>query len=223
MPGVARYDGLADWYEQVFRSDGLRPGELEPLRRLLGPGGGRCLDVGCGTGAAHPYLVELGWQVIGVDVSEDQLRLARARGVDAVHARAEKLPFADRSFDAVVSLWTHTDVDDFSRTLHEVARVLRTGGPFVYVGAHPCFVGPHSRFVAAEGVPVLHSGYREARRYTDAPGISAEGLRARVGATQLPLGPFLQAFLDAGFVLDHFEEQPADREYPYIVATRWHR
>ena len=100
--------------------------------------------------------------------------------------------------------------------------MLRPGAPLVYIGAHPCFVGPHSRYVGAVGVPVLHPGYRATGRYREGPAISPEGLRARVGATHLPLGLFLQAFLDAGFALERFEELE-DREYPYMVALRCRR
>ncbi len=222
MVGVARYDGLAEWYDAVFRSEGISATEHDGLEHLLGRGPGRCIDVGCGTGAALPLLAELGWSVTGVDVSEDQLRIARARGLDAVHAPAEELPFADASFDAAVSLWTHTDVEDFPAVVREIARVLRPDAPFVYLGAHPCFVGPHSRFVAAEGVPELHPGYRETARYSDGPAISPHGLRAKVGASHLPLGLFLTAFPDAGFVLERFAEG-SEREYPHVVALRWRR
>jgi hypothetical protein len=104
----------------------------------------------------------------------------------------------------------------------ELARVLQPGAPLVYLGAHPCFVGPHSRFFAAEGVPTLHPGYRTSGRYTDAPGVNPDGLRAKVGATHLPLGAFLGTFLDAGLTLEHLEE-PGEREYPYQLALRWRR
>jgi SAM-dependent methyltransferase len=222
MAQVARYDGLADWYDTVFRSAGVSAAEHASLEQLLGHGTGRCLDVGCGTGAAAPILAELGWSVTGVDVSSDQLRIARARGVDAVLAPAEQLPFSDASFDAAVSLWTHTDVGDFRAMLREIARVVRSGSPFVYIGAHPCFVGPHSRFAEAQGVPELHPGYRQTGRYTDGPGVRPDGLRAKVGATHLPLGSFLQSFLDAGFSLEAFAEGP-EREYPHALAMRWRR
>jgi hypothetical protein len=106
--------------------------------------------------------------------------------------------------------------------LGELARVLRSGAPFVYIGAHPCFVGPHSRFFGATGVPELHGGYARAGRYDDGPAIRPEGLRARVGATHLPLGLFVQAFVDAGFALERFEEL-GSREYPYMVALRCRR
>jgi SAM-dependent methyltransferase len=217
---AARYDGLAAWYEE-FRPS-LSPDESDALERLLGPGDGRCLDLGCGTGVAFEPLRRLGWSVIGTDVSEDLLEAARERGMETVHALADSLPFDNGTFDAAVSIWTHTDVGDFAAVLDELARVLRAGAPFVYIGAHPCFVGPHSRFIEAKGVPVLHHGYRETGRYDDGPAISPDGLRARVGATHLPLGLFLQAFLDAGFTIEHFEEL-GSREFPYVVALRCRR
>jgi SAM-dependent methyltransferase len=217
---AARYDGLAAWYEE-FRPS-LSPDESDALERLLGPGDGRCLDLGCGTGVAFDPLRQLGWSVIGTDVSEDLLEAARERGMETVHALADSLPFDNGTFDAAVSIWTHTDVDDFAAVLDELARVLRAGAPFVYIGAHPCFVGPHSRFIEAKDVPVLHHGYRKTGRYDDGPAIGPDGLRARVGATHLPLGLFLQAFLDAGFTIEHFEEL-GSREFPYVVALHSRR
>jgi SAM-dependent methyltransferase len=219
----ARYDGVAEWYDREFATGELAVVPRKTAVRLLGEGPGRLLDVGCGTGTHTAAFGEHGWDVVGVDISEDQLRIARERGVEVVQADVAALPFDDASFDAVISMWTHTDVDAFPDLLREAVRVLRANGLFVYVGAHPCFVGPHSRFISAEGVPELHPGhYWRTERYTDAPGISPQGLRAKVGATHLPLGLFLQAFLDAGLRLERFEELEG-REYPYVVALRCRR
>jgi SAM-dependent methyltransferase len=218
----ARYDGVVDWYE-TFRPE-LGAVETDVLERHLGRGPGRCLDLGCGTGVAIATLQRLGWTVAGVDVSEKMLARARERGAEVVRAAGDALPFADGSFDAVVSIWTHTDVDDFPAVVREAARVLRGDGPLVYIGAHPCFVGPHSRFIAAQGVPELHAGYRDTGRYDDGPAIGPDGLRARVGATHLPLGLFLGAFLDAGFRIERFEELDADASsYPFRIALRARR
>jgi SAM-dependent methyltransferase len=218
---VARYDSIAAWYDD-FRPS-LNLAERDALERLLTAGAGRCLDLGCGTGIAAPVLSALGWSVIGVDASEGLLQLARGRGVEVVRGSVDALPFPDASFDAAVSLWTHTDVGDFGAALTEVARVLRPGGPFVYIGAHPCFVGPHSRFVAAEGVPELHPGYLQAGRYgTEAPGVGRDGLRAKVGGVHLPLGAFVRSFLDAGLALERFEELE-NRPYPFTIALRCRR
>lgn len=217
---MARYDGIADWYDTEFLGDTHDPGR-EVALELLGQGPGRLLDLGCGTGAHTTAFRDAGWNVTGVDTSEDMLRRARARGLDVVHADAAALPFEDTSFDAAVSLWTHTDVDDFAGLVAEAARVLRPDAPFVYVGGHPCFIGPHSVFRAGKGVPELYPGYRPGRRYdASEPGVfNPEGLRAKVGATHLPLGEFITAFTAAGLRIERFGELGED-DYPYLVALR---
>jgi SAM-dependent methyltransferase len=220
MP-TAYYDGVATWYDEH-----LAPGPemTSAVQRLAGPGPGRCLDLGCGTGFHLQVLLELGWTVTGVDISEDQLRIAQDRAgerVELILADAADLPFDDASFALVLSAFTHTDVPDFGAVIGEVARVLRPDGHVVYLGPHPCFVGPHSRFVEAKGLPTLHPGYGEPGRYTDAPGISPTGLRAKVGAVHLPLGDLLQTFLNAGLRIEAFEEPiTRDREYPHWLALR---
>jgi SAM-dependent methyltransferase len=216
---VARYDGVAEWYDAELATSELGISSRAIALRLLGPGPGRLLDVGCGGGSHMVAFAEAGWTPVGVDVSEAQLALARARGCDVVRAPAEELPFEDATFDAAVSMWTHTDVDDYAAVLREVARVLRPGAPLAHLGVHPCFVGPHSQFVRGVGVPALHPGYRVAGRYDQAPGISPTGLRARVGAVHLPLADLLQAFLDAGLRLERVEE-PGTAEYPVPLAVR---
>jgi len=217
----ARYDGIADWYDAEFATTQLGVSARQIVLRLLGEGPGRLVDVGCGGGAHAVEFAANGWSVVGVDISQAQLELARRRGVEVVEANAAALPFEDASFDAAVSIFTHTDVDDFAAVTREVARVLRKGGCFVYLGIHPCFVGPHA-FVHDRDVPELHPGYRDTSYRTEAPGIWGEGIRGKVGATHLPLGLFLHAFLDAGLQLERVEE-PEGREYPYILALRARR
>jgi len=173
MAPVARYDGHAEWYEE-FRPS-LPEDEVDALQRLLGPGRGRCLDLGCGTGVAMLELIRLGWTVAGTDVSEEMLSRARAQDAELHRAPGDALPFDDMSFDAAVSIWMHTDVDDFPAILQEA--------------------------------------------YEGGPAFGPDGLRAKVGATHLPLGLFIQAFLDTGFQIQRFEELGL-REYPYIVALR---
>jgi SAM-dependent methyltransferase len=218
---TALYDGVAAWYDERFA-----PGEerLDVVRRLVGAGPGASLDLGCGTGFYLPVLHELGWTPTGVDLSSDQLRFARQRAGDVAElilADASDLPFPDESFELVFSAFTHSDIDAFAGAVTEAARVLRPKGRFVYLGLHPCFVGPHTRFPYGMGVPALHSGYDRARRYKDAPGLNPDGLRIKVGAVHLPLGSLLGAFLDAGLRIDAFEEPiAANREYPHWLALR---
>ena len=192
----ARYDAIAEWYDAEFATSELGVAARTIVLRLLGDGPGRLLDVGCGGGAHTVAFADRGWTVTGVDLSAAQVELSRRRGIDVVEADAAALPFEAGSFDAAVSMFTHTDVEDFAAVVREVARVLRGGGRVVYLGIHPCFVGPHA-FVHDRDVPELHPGYRETWFRTEAPGIWREGLRAKVGARHLPLGVFLHTFLDA--------------------------
>lgn len=198
---------------------GVTTTAVEALTRLLGAGSGKCLDLGCGTGIAIPDLARRGWTVIGVDISADQLRVAREHAGDVaaelVKADASRLPFPDESFDAVVSLLTHTDFDDPEGAFAEVRRVLRPGGPFVYVGTHPCFVTP---FVKRNptGVHVLHPGYRRRGWQSAGPGFG-QGIRPRVGVNHLPLADLLQAILNSGLTLKHVEE-PGEADYPFLLG-----
>ena len=77
MSVPARYDGFASWYDERLLPYTMAASDS--IERLLGPGSGRCLDLCCGTGAHLQTLVALGWHVTGVDISEDQLRLAGQR------------------------------------------------------------------------------------------------------------------------------------------------
>jgi ubiquinone/menaquinone biosynthesis C-methylase UbiE len=224
MTTGSRYDGIADWYDTEFQPAPLESESWEVLARLLGEGTGSLLDVGCGTGAYAAALAALGWEYTGIDASEDMLRRARTKGATVIRADATSLPFEDASFDAAVSVCTNTDLDDLAAAVREVARVLRPGAPFACLAVHPCFVGPHSVYDPEGGVPRLHAGwYRSIGRYTEAPGIwRSSGVRMRVGASHLPLGHFLQTFLDAGLRLEKIEE-PEGREYPFILGLRWRR
>lgn len=217
--GAPRYDGLADWYDQEIRDLSITPIAIDHLTSLLGPGSGSCLDLGCGTGIAIPSLAKLGWKVTGVDVSEDQLRVARQRvgdsAVEFKKADAAALPFPDESFDAVVSLFTHTDFDDPARVFAEVHRVLREGGRFVYVGTHPCYVTPYVERKA--GAPhLLHPGYRRRGWTQSGPGFG-DGIRPRVGVNHLTLADFFQAILDSGLALKRVGE-PGDDDYPIMIS-----
>ena len=222
MVSPARYDGLADWYETWSERPAVAgfSGEgAEVVLGLLGPGPGRCLDIGCGGGRLVVALAEAGWTASGVDLSEDQLRVAESRaGAVAemlLQADASTLPFTDGEFDAVVSTFTHTDLDDPKSAFREAARVLRAGGRFVYAGAHPCFVGPYAH--ATEDGVLVPPGYWDERLHFDAPGFG-DGVRRLAGARHLPLAGLLNHVAAARLVLDRVEEVHGDP--PGILAFR---
>jgi SAM-dependent methyltransferase len=94
---------------------------------------GRVLDVGCGTGLLATRLAGAGYDVTGVDPSEGMLEVLRARAteVDGVQGSGTALPFADDTFDLVLSVAVMhhiADPDQVHRALAEMVRVAKPSG-----------------------------------------------------------------------------------------------
>lgn len=102
-----------------------------PVVELLHPRADeRVLDLGCGDGALTEKLVELGYRVVGVDSSPEQVEAARHRGLDARLADCRRLDF-DGEFDAVFTNAVLHWVPEADAVIAEVARALHPGGQFV--------------------------------------------------------------------------------------------
>ncbi|HYW25300.1 MAG TPA: class I SAM-dependent methyltransferase [Terriglobales bacterium] len=223
---AARYDGHAQWYDQTF----VEYGDLEragsssaQLADLLGAGEGWCLDVACGTGLHFRAIASTGRRVIGVDISRDQLIVARRRSAIVVRGDAAALPFRSGCFPAVVCTYLHTDAEDMRPVFREVFRVLRSGGRFVYLGVHPCFRG-HFVDVSASDRRVVLPGYWETGWRARKVGPTSE-MRRRVGARHVTLTELLGALLDSGLRLVRVDE--GDVREPFaerlgLVAVRDH-
>lgn len=128
----ARYDQLG-WLLSLGQDRRWRHALVEKVNTREG---GLVLDVATGTGGVALALRgATGANVVGIDLTEKMLDRAREkldeRGEVAVHlvqGRAESLPFADASFDAVSYTYLLRYVKDPAATLGELARVLRPGG-----------------------------------------------------------------------------------------------
>lgn len=101
--------------------------------------GQQVLDVGCGTGVAALTARRLGAHVTGLDLTPELLARAKehadAAGYhDAVwkEGDAETMPFADESFDVVLSQWGHMFAPRPEVVTREMLRVLRPGGVIAF-------------------------------------------------------------------------------------------
>jgi len=107
----------------------------QPTEWLNIPAGGTALDIGCGPGNVTSALAAAAGTdglALGVDISVPMLtRAVRAEAgpqVGFVRADAQRLPFRDASFDAVVSIAAFQLIPDLDATIAEIARVLRPSG-----------------------------------------------------------------------------------------------
>ncbi|HTY35193.1 MAG TPA: class I SAM-dependent methyltransferase, partial [Mycobacterium sp.] len=105
--------------------------------------GKRVLEVSCGHGGGASYLTRTQGPAsyTGLDLNPVGLDFCRKKHqlptLDFVEGSAEKLPFADQSFDAVINIEASHCYPRFPRFLAEVARVLSPGGHFLYADARP--------------------------------------------------------------------------------------
>lgn len=135
---IALYDLYARRYEQIkdFHPDDERQWLAEPLLAELAPHTDPLvLDVATGTGRLARALCPVPsfqGQIIAVDLSRRMLneaaRLLDDDRVTLIWCPAERLPFADASFDVVTCLEALEFTEDPAATLRELTRVLRPGG-----------------------------------------------------------------------------------------------
>lgn len=153
-PGEAarRQSWSPDTYEAHARFVSDLAGEvLEWLAPRLGE---RILDLGCGDGVLTEELARRGAHVTGVDISEELLAAARARGLDVRRMDGEKLEF-DGEFDAVFSNAALHWMTGATAVVAGIRRALKPGGRFVAeFGGH----GNVAAIVTAMRAVAMHRG-----------------------------------------------------------------
>ena len=129
----AGYDAIAERYLSWSESVDNDPRDrfLDELARRL-PDGARVLDLGCGAGIPSTRLLSERFEVVGVDISEVQLQLARKNVPKAqfAHGDFSELAFPDGSYDAIAAFYSisHVPRDEHAQLFTRVAGWLKPGG-----------------------------------------------------------------------------------------------
>jgi ubiquinone/menaquinone biosynthesis C-methylase UbiE len=127
-----KYERFARWYDWV---EGIPEvlGVNRLRQRIVQRASGKVLEVAIGTGKNLQYY-QSGCRITGVDASTEMLTIARKRAsrlqleISFLLANAEALPFANETFDTVVSSLSTCTFPDPVAALREMARVCRPTG-----------------------------------------------------------------------------------------------
>jgi SAM-dependent methyltransferase len=209
MTQSARYDAVADFYEQ-FAHDTYEDPPMVALLRLIGDVSDcRLLDLACGHGRLARELARRGGRVVGVDISAALLEKAYAREaasplqITYVHSdAAAPETLAGERFDGVVCSFGLSDIDNLDGAIATVARVLHPGGFFAFSLLHPCFPG----WETMQATPSWQPGrgyYEEGWWLADRP---AHGLRPKVGTNHRMLSTYLNTLARYGLLVQEVAE-----------------
>ncbi|HJH32678.1 MAG TPA: class I SAM-dependent methyltransferase [Methanosarcinaceae archaeon] len=123
------------------------------LQEKIGLNAKKVIDIGAGTGFLSIMLAEMGYEVVGLDLSEEMMERAKKKAmvrgvkVEFKQGDAENLPFETGSFDALVNravLWT---LPNPKKAIAEWRRVLKPGGKLCFFlhEPHPDGVSDRAR------------------------------------------------------------------------------
>lgn len=118
------YDHIAQGYDELHGEEQLKKlalikNKLDELDFKINKNT-KLLDVGCGTGISTDF-----WDcdATGIDPSERLLKQNKKGKSKLIHAKAEKIPFPDNSFDIVISVTAIQNFKDIKKGLDEIKRV----------------------------------------------------------------------------------------------------
>jgi len=184
----------------------------------------RILDAGCGNGYLCRLLSKKGPEMVGVDVSERSIKIARdierkePMNIEYHIGGICNLPmFDDDSFDAVVSNIVLDDLQDLDKAVEELNRVLKPKGKLVFSILHPCFSSPPVRGWVRKPVDSQRKEdwlYWKVDRYFDR---SIEEWRyfdlPPLYSFHRPLSDYIKVLMRNGFTITDFEEPiPTDKD-----------
>jgi ubiquinone/menaquinone biosynthesis C-methylase UbiE len=217
MSQQAAYNRIASEYD-AFVSTGLtNPTSVLAVatRALLDTFGDvrglTICDLACGEGHLTRRLAQEAYRVVGVDISESLINIARQKElpsnlqfvVDDAQLLTSQL---ECSFDWVVCNLALMDIPDLEAVYSAVYRVLRQTGHFTFSITHPCFQAPHAdvdadadgNFLARRVSRYSQEGFWRSK--------NLEGIRGKVGAFHRTLSTYLNTLMNIGFRVNRLAE-----------------
>ncbi len=184
--------------------------EAALLYAMLAPEtGSRILEVGCGAGALLSFMEARGHTAVGVDILEEAVRLATlaAPSSTVIRCDAGELPFADGSFDRLVSHHLVEHLEDLAGALGEWRRVLRPGAVMAVCTPNRLYPSPrifddpgHVRIYERRelAATVEEAGFRVRGTMTVFPHLARDRISVAVGVPLYRVFSHLPYYRDRG-------------------------
>ncbi len=234
----AAWDANAEVWDARMADEGnafvnvLQWPSIQPMLNIQP--GQQILDIACGNGLYSRRLAALGAQVTAFDFSQELIKLAQARGgsnisyhvLDATDERA-LLNLGERSFDSALCNMALFDMADIQPLFRALAKLLKSGGVFVFSLTHPCFNNSSSVHVAEEiddeGKIKTTYSIKVSRYMTPyhAHGLALFNQPKPQVYFERPLQYYLNLGFENGFVLDAFEERAFPPDQPSPSPLVW--
>jgi SAM-dependent methyltransferase len=202
------WETYAQWWIDGF-TDGADPEYVEqilPLAAAQLAGARRVLDVGCGEGqitrlAARLDSVDV---AVGIDPTWNQIRVAaeRSHASGFVRAGADRLPFPDRTFDAVVACLVFEHIDAVDDAIAEIARVLEPDGRFCFFLNHPLLQTPGSGWIDDQVLDPPEQYWRIGPYLPEAVTIEEVEQDVHIRFVHRPLSRYVNALAEHGLLVE---------------------
>ena len=219
------WDRNADYWDQrMGEGNDFHKLLIEPaqLRLLELRGGEMVFDAACGNGQFARKMAELGANIVAVDASANMIQRAKARSADYADRieyrivdctdREQLLSLGPRRFDRIVCTMAVMDICEIQPLASAGARLLKSGGRFVFSICHPCFNSGLSKHGVERhdiGGELVEEYFVRVCRYGDpltTKGLALPGQPVPQYYFHRPLAMLLGTFFAEGFVLDGLEE-----------------
>jgi 2-polyprenyl-3-methyl-5-hydroxy-6-metoxy-1,4-benzoquinol methylase len=235
-------DNAADWSLGVsqewdyFRAN-FHDIHFVPLLGKLS--GTQVIDLGCGEGCLARRMAMMGAQVVGVDISDELISLARkatSESLDITFIQStisDLSKLVDSKFNLATCVMVLMDTPSLEPIFREAARVLLPGGRLVFSVTHPIWDRSEMQWVDSDPVPVLQiSDYFSSKAWIDewsfCPplGQPAQSRAFRIATFPHTISDYFNAAASAGFHLQRvLEPKPtmtgnSERD---LVLARWQR
>ncbi len=131
------YDKIVNLHHEEFNYDLIQYKKWLDLLISMMNKGSKILDLGCGNGRAVKYFIDRGYKGVGIDLSDEMLKLARANVKNGEFYKKDftKLDFGNESFDSIISFFAlnHIEKATFKQIMAECKRILKKDG-FLLLG-----------------------------------------------------------------------------------------